>query len=379
MTSDMNGIAFVGVVFASVAVLLARIESVGTRMLSGLLCLAAVWVSMMGLALEPRLGYQAGLACVAVVLVLALPLSTGWSVGLAAGLTALAAPLASHLAFQQTEPLRRSVAELRDQHPVIDLGPRLTGERVPEDEPTPLARDRADWLEEQVGPRSQPERRQWRVEALHRLHDETTTRFAAAGGFGNERMLRGQIMIPLEHYLEYESTPVPQPSRPEYVPDTESGAVPTAAGHESLHEVSLRDFLDPVRMGVVRGDRHALGFLAHRFSKVPDPDRWALTRLELIGLLLADEPVVYESETLPDLAKLATYPTRPLDAFEHQSLAPIRAGTDVVVARVGGRPRMIGALRAADSCLACHHVPHGSLLGAFSYTFEPETGSGRDD
>jgi hypothetical protein len=28
---------------------------------------------------------------------------------------------------------------------------------------------------------------------------------------------------------------------------------------------------------------------------------------------------------------------------------------------------MLGSLRAQKQCLECHRVPHGSLLGAFSY------------
>jgi hypothetical protein len=109
----------------------------------------------------------------------------------------------------------------------------------------------------------------------------------------------------------------------------------------------------------------------------PDDDsKWTISRLELVSLLKFDEPRVYVLDHLPRMDQLSSdnAPTRPLDAFESESLAKLRTDEDVVVKGEGTDYRMLGSLRAAKQCLDCHGVLRGELLGAFSYSLRHEAG-----
>jgi hypothetical protein len=132
---------------------------------------------------------------------------------------------------------------------------------------------------------------------------------------------------------------------------------------------SVLDFANPRGFGYFKDRRHVAGFESHRFSRVPEPEpRWAVRRLELVSLLLHDEPVVYISDHLPEMDKMHNTPTRPLDRFERFALDELGWGEDLFIAEAGDRLRMLGAIRAARQCVACHGGGRGDLLGAFSYT-----------
>jgi hypothetical protein len=62
--------------------------------------------------------------------------------------------------------------------------------------------------------------------------------------------------------------------------------------------------------------------------------------------------------------------TRPLDDFEAASLSQLETQKDLVVESATNRIRMLGSLRAGTTCLKCHQVPRGKLLGAFSYQLD---------
>ena len=97
---------------------------------------------------------------------------------------------------------------------------------------------------------------------------------------------------------------------------------------------------------------------------------WQITRLELVSLLKHKTPRVYESKNLPRMDELADTDTRPLDAFEAASLPQLETRKDLVVESRTNRIRMLGSLRAGTTCLKCHRVPRGKLLGAFSYQLD---------
>jgi hypothetical protein len=62
--------------------------------------------------------------------------------------------------------------------------------------------------------------------------------------------------------------------------------------------------------------------------------------------------------------------TRPLDVFEIAGVAALNDGRDLFIRHRDNVIRMLGALRATDTCLQCHtDSKKGDLLGAFSYTF----------
>jgi hypothetical protein len=227
-----------------------------------------------------------------------------------------------------------------------------------------------------------------RVRMLQRLHDDTRAEFEVLTGFGPVRMIRLH-----RRYLELpsdEQAPVPQP-RPADVPWefderwTSLGTVPIPIVEQdellSLHDLGLSDFLDSERMGYVADREHVAGFDSHRFKQVPELDpsggsnRWEVQRLELIGLLSHDRPVVYVTEHLPDLEELGDAAVRELDEFERTGLEQLRTDRDIVTAEQVTSIRMLGAVRASQSCLECHQVQRGDLLGAFSYVIAPPEGA----
>ena len=82
------------------------------------------------------------------------------------------------------------------------------------------------------------------------------------------------------------------------------------------------------------------------------------------------EPVVYQTGELPQMDQLTDVPTRPLDAFEAASLPKLRAASDLQYQATDEGIHMLGAIRAANTCLQCHAASRGELLGAFSYRIE---------
>ena len=56
-----------------------------------------------------------------------------------------------------------------------------------------------------------------------------------------------------------------------------------------------------------------------------------------------------------------------LTDFEAKALKALREGEEVVTEATTNEIHMVGAVRAAKQCTACHDVKRGTLLGAFSY------------
>jgi hypothetical protein len=138
---------------------------------------------------------------------------------------------------------------------------------------------------------------------------------------------------------------------------------------DGLHLESTAHFLEPYRFGYIKDRRHVAGFESHRFGQIPDsPKELNLRTLDLVGLLLHDEPRVYVSENLPRMDELRDAPTRPLDQFESVALASLQGGDDQWIISEGENIRMVGAIRNTKQCIACHGGKRGDLLGAFSYT-----------
>src|SRR5262249_23112414 len=152
----------------------------------------------------------------------------------------------------------------------------------------------------------------------------------------------------------------------------------------TMHDAAALDFVNPLRMGYVRDRDHVAGFQAHRFMTMPqlasiDPPRrsWQIVRLELVSLLKHEAPAAYVSKNLPQMDELKDAPTRPLDAFEQRAVARLRSEEDLVIDDSVDRIRMVGSLRAGKSCLDCHSVRRGNLLGAFTYELVPAKGARR--
>jgi hypothetical protein len=276
----------------------------------------------------------------------------------------------------------RAWERLKSEYPLESLAGRLAYE----ERPRPASHSAHDMTGPSSGRLVRLEMRYWqddvqfpappRVRSLERLHAGVVKQFIDSPDFGMGRM---RARPPKPYVLEEEvkqrreaidNSAIPQPS-PAYSPVAPDSAEvePTTEAHFlAAHHDNLFDFLNPERFGFVRSREKVAGFLPHQFRSNPQgTNRWRVQRLELLGLLKFDEPVVYLSPYLPRMDELSTAPTRSLDAFEKKALEGLLAGEDLMVQRMPRRLRILGSLRAMEQCVKCHHVQRGELLGAFSY------------
>jgi hypothetical protein len=203
------------------------------------------------------------------------------------------------------------------------------------------------------------------------MHAGAVQQFVNSPGFGvGRRLTPTPELFEAQEKLHGDSPDaIPQPSHPYYSSEPASGPVQVAgAEFAEVHDTNAVEFLDPFDFGYIRDRQHVAGFQSHHFRRpAQEPRLWKVQRLELVGLLKYDEPVVYLSENLPRMDELRDAPTRPLDAFEQEALNALRRGEDLMVQDGSERMRVLGSLRAVDQCIRCHQVERGELLGAFSY------------
>jgi hypothetical protein len=268
----------------------------------------------------------------------------------------------------------RELAALKASYPFEPLTERLAFEdesqsaRPTQTQPiglTPAIATKLDEQDERLRPRHFG-----RAVALQQLHENTATQFARAAGFGFMRMpsVRAQ-------YVRLDPrTPLKLPA-----PVSVASLNPTNALLEPLHVSAVYNFVEPNRMAYARNRDEVSGFESHGLSTLErydccntshQPD-WQITRLELVSLMRHTEPRVYVAASLPEMDKLADVPNRPLNKFEQSALPQLAVQQDVVVNQLPDRIEMLGALRAGETCLECHHGDRGKLLGAFSYELVP--------
>jgi len=231
---------------------------------------------------------------------------------------------------------------------------------------------------------------------LDRLHDRTYALFLMSEGFGQTRMRR---VTPKRLELE-QVDPIPIVSAGidplEYDPENpplddhfpQSVPKPNPASAEGfpadLHHEGVELFLSLDRIGYVQDLDHVAGFQPHGFyergknyNRLEAGSLWRVTKVQLVSLLKHETPVAYISKDLPRMDQLAEAPTRPLNEFEQQALSRLHTEEDLVTEEGENRIRMLGAIRAAKSCLECHSVQRGELLGAFSYELRRPWATGR--
>ena len=95
---------------------------------------------------------------------------------------------------------------------------------------------------------------------------------------------------------------------------------------------------------------------------------WLMKNLELVSLLKHTRPVAYCSEYLPRMDQLRSADTRELDDFESRGLEQLYSGQYLVFQSRRNEIRMMGAIRGSKTCLVCHDIRRGEMLGAFTYT-----------
>lgn len=284
---------------------------------------------------------------------------------LSLGATALAYGLAGILVFKS----ERAYERLRALYPYESMESRLPArDRIlPPPGPPPTTEARLAAIEAMMP----DDPGGLRGRQLRRLHEETLHLFINSPGFGISRMF-----LPAEWNLRFglRQDPVPAQPGPRFDEVGSPGEWMTpaqgdAASLGSLLEASVFNFVNWPGFGFFKDRRHVAGFEAHRFSEVPaKPGRWEVQNLELVSLLLHDEPAVYVSDRLPAMNRTYDLPTRPLERFERVGLDALVRGDDLFVSQTGTHLRMLGAIRSVKQCVACHGGERGDLLGAFSYS-----------
>ncbi len=285
--------------------------------------------------------------------------------------------------FQAAIASDQEVDRMLQHYPLVSIRDRLPDMAERELRPVSLNKDQDAAIAAIDNQFEEYNSYRWQLE---QLHQESYKEFARAPGFGFLRM--GPMT---EQSLGYRivrlvGEPVTLPMR---LPSQSNPSTPA-----DLHKTTLVNFLDRQRLGyVAEAPDRVAGFLGHgvgprsynnHWSYEPDPTgHWTLNRLELIGLMTHDEPVAYVSDQLPNMEDLGGAPIRGLNKFEREALARLGGQEDVVIDEQtdegATRITMLGALRAGKSCAACHDVPYGTLLGAFSYELTLDTAQGDEN
>lgn len=235
-----------------------------------------------------------------------------------------------------------------------------------------------------------------RARAIRSLHRSAVNHFLETPEFGVTRMAYPSLRALENDDGSPITLPVaPTPTAPPYpgleaADDLATEELPTQSLMDPLgagHVQFSSWFLDEDRFGDVKDLDHVAGFLPHamverkfapwdaEFLKQPfsftstgeQNPPWTLVKLQLVGLLYHERPVVYVLDTLPELLTADTAEIRRLDTFEVRALDALQTGDTIHVEQMGTTMRMLGALRSAASCQQCHEGPPNQLLGAFSY------------
>jgi hypothetical protein len=271
---------------------------------------------------------------------------------------------------------QRELARFRTQYPYESVEERLPRPSVTVAALTQEARRSLDDVERRLEKVSTSDLRpneSLRSSVLKQLHEDTLRTFVSSPGFGQMRL----AFRPSRFWLNYRlrrNPPIEQPRPPMLsagVGENEPWKLlPPEPELEEIHQESVIDFVNPTGFGYVKDRKHVAGFQPHQFGETPRGGR-TVASVELLGLLLHPEPVVYVSPHLPNMEELRGAPTRPLDRFEAAGLEAIQRGEDLFVGETPTGVRMLGAIRNASQCLQCHQGNRGDLLGAFSYRLEP--------
>jgi hypothetical protein len=242
-----------------------------------------------------------------------------------------------------------------------------------------------------------------RVRTLATLHKLEVQKFVTNPGFGYMRMVDWRGSDPDEappaDWSEGDrGEPVALPKTGSFFTagqDKNGPTLPSALALAGFHAFTAHEFARPDSWGLVKDKTQVAGFRPHALEFVPDGrvrrrhdherpikdaagkvtgypliERWAVGRVELIGLLMHESPVAYLNPDgkLPSMAAVKEAKTRGLTEFESNGLKDLAAGKEVVaVDAATNQLRMVGAIRMAGACQKCHDGKPGDLLGAFSY------------
>jgi hypothetical protein len=285
------------------------------------------------------------------------------------------------------------------------LSGRLAYEKSADRTPPKLGTEAAEHLKQIDQGREVFRNSDRRSISLALLHGENVEQFTKAPGFGFSRMpppgptyLRERPETPQipfarvgplseDETSSVAAAPLPQTAG-ESSTATRAWKLPAAEDALVFHRNSAMYFTQDDRFGFVKSVEQVAGFESHavtyavwppvdraqidtddksQLSRAGLDKRWKVARLELVSLLKQETPRVYLSENLPRMDELSSVKTRAVTAFETAGLEKLVAGDDLHTASTPNRIEMLGSLRASKQCMQCHEVPHGTLLGAFTY------------
>ena len=208
--------------------------------------------------------------------------------------------------------------------------------------------------------------------ALQELHEQSVMQFVNNQGFGATRMPYMNIPRDLKAPLP-DRPAIQQPDylQPYLPPDDALTATPQGWDSTRMlqtHDAGVFDFVNPKGFGYAKDRGHVAGFQSHGMSKAPASQiAWSIAHLDLLGVVVHDQPVVYVTGNLPQMREVGSIPTRALNTFEQEGLKQLREGEDLFVRAGKDGGRMLGAIRTTKQCLTCHGGSRGDLLGAFTY------------
>jgi hypothetical protein len=182
------------------------------------------------------------------------------------------------------------------------------------------------------------DRPDWVRDALSQLHRDTVKKFTERDGFGPNRM----------------------PARP-----------PMTVESQDVY-LAFQSKLDQKASNIHADDQDFLKTWQSDGAKPGEKTRWTVLKVQLVGLTKNPSPVVYLTDRLPKMDKVADIPTRELDEFENTALRLIGEGQELHSKADGNTIRMMAPIFATADCVKCHE-PQGKLLGAFTYEIERAT------
>ena len=283
--------------------------------------------------------------------------------------------------YDRVEQDREAIRLLREQYPFQSLEARLPP--PPHHKQDVLSNTALEQLQEFESSITGEIRSHDRDTRLQKLHEGTVEEFVAREGrFGVARIFGGyaQSVLALGHekdgtWIGRNKTSVPQPSSVFSLTAKEFDLVPIPAessGFLALHLHNTLHFANRAGFGAIRDRREVAGFQSHQFNELIEEKPWKILRIELVGLLVEDRPRVYVTAELPRMQDIRGVPSRALDAFESAGLEKLYAGDALFVRQRAEGVRMLGPIRSAEQCVACHGGKRGELLGAFSYGLRRE-------
>jgi hypothetical protein len=279
----------------------------------------------------------------------------------------------------RTVRYREVIRDLRQQYPFESLESRLpTRSGLTQRQPlSTAAKEQLRDFESAITNEMEGTGREAR---LQKLHEGTVEKFVQKEGFGVMRMVGSYAESVMAN--GYQTTDGWVGRNKTAVPQVVSVLSPTwqeadlrtepSFNFLSLHRSNMVHFVHPNGFGTMHDLRNVAGFQPHQFNAIHEEKPWKVLRLELVGLLLEDQPRVYVTATLPRMQDVRAVPTRSLDAFEAAGLEQLQGGEPLFVRNVPDGVRMLGAIRRADQCSKCHAGERGDLLGAFSYALQRE-------